>query len=301
MTAQPALAAGFWKFLRFAVVHSLRDMWRSRSRTIFALLCVATGVAAIVALRSLAFMIGDQLTTNLAQVNRGDIRVTASTDVPELIQLSSQNTPVFTQQTVDLVRAWAKGEVVDVTVGRMSMFAPVTSVANGQEQASQSGQILFIEPDHYPFYDKITLSDPAGTTLNNLFAQYENGNSADPRPIVISNQLAHRADLGLHIGSTLRISASSTMYIVRGIAPTKAETLLTNPATAFLGDYVYLPMADLAHMSDAVLPDQIFLKVPVGHDIGTAESSLVRYLQSHVQAQTNFDRRLNRTSVPQLK
>jgi ABC-type antimicrobial peptide transport system permease subunit len=301
MTTPPALSTGFWQFLRFAVIHSLRDMWRSRSRTVFALVCVATGVAAIVALRSLAFMIGDQLGTNLAQVNRGDIRLTASTDVPELIQLSSQNNPVFTQQTVDLIDTWAKGQGVDVTVGRMFMFAPVTSVVNGQEQASQPGQILFIEPDQYPFYDKITLSDPSGLTLNKLFAQYGGGTAAEPLPIVISNRLAQRANVDLHVGSTLRIGASSTVYIVRGIAPTNAETLLTNPAAAFLGDYVYLPMADLANMGEAVLPDQIFLKVPVGHDITAADKSLVSYLQSQTRAKTNIDKRLNRTSVPQLK
>jgi ABC-type antimicrobial peptide transport system permease subunit len=301
MTAQPAFPSGFWKFLRFAVLHSLRDMWRSRSRTFFALLCVATGVAAIVALRSLGFMIGDQLDTNLAQVNRGDIRLTASTDVPELIQLSSQNNPVFTQQTVDLVHTWAKGQGVDVTVGRMSMFAPITSVVNGQEQASQPGRILFIEPNQYPLYDKITLSDPAGTTLNNLFAQYASGTAAEPLPIVISNRLAQRSNMGLHVGSTLRIGASNTVYIVRGIAPTNAETLLTNPAAAFLGDYVYLPMADLANMGEAVLPDQIFLKVPVGRDITAVDQSLVTYLQTHTQAKTNLDRNLSRTTVPQLK
>ncbi len=47
---------------------------------LFALICVATGVAAVVALRSLAFMVGDELTTNLAQINRGDIRVYASSE-----------------------------------------------------------------------------------------------------------------------------------------------------------------------------------------------------------------------------
>ncbi|MBI5961785.1 MAG: hypothetical protein HY866_23815, partial [Chloroflexi bacterium] len=91
---KPTLWAGFWKFLRFSIRHSLRDMARNRSRTTFALLCVATGIAAVVALRSLAFMVGDKLTTNLAEVNRGDIRVYASRGVPELVQLSEQGDPV---------------------------------------------------------------------------------------------------------------------------------------------------------------------------------------------------------------
>ena len=46
------------RLLRFFILHSLRDMGRNRARTALRW-CVATGVAAVVALRSLAFMVAD--------------------------------------------------------------------------------------------------------------------------------------------------------------------------------------------------------------------------------------------------
>ena len=104
------LVNGAARLLRFSVKHSLRDMGRNRTRTAFALVCVATGVSAVVALRSLAFMVGDELTTNLAQINRGDIRVYATRGVPELTELNAQDSPVFTQRTVSLVRARPRRE-----------------------------------------------------------------------------------------------------------------------------------------------------------------------------------------------
>jgi ABC-type antimicrobial peptide transport system permease subunit len=303
MTAPGGRLSGSWKFLRFSVVHSLRDMWRNRSRTVFALICVATGVAAVVALQSLAFMIGDQLTTNLAQMNRGDIRVSASRQVPELITLSTQGNPVFTQNTVDQVNTWAKGAGVDVTVARMSSFAQILKITPGEVQTSHAAQTLFIQPNLYPFYDTIILNEPAGESMAALFAQYPNaaGTSTDPRPLVISQNMTRQSSLGLHIGDLVRLGAAQTVYMVRGIAPANAETILSNPSAAFLGDYVYVPFSDLSLLGDQPLPDQIFIRAPRGTDITALDKSLVAYLQAHVPAQTNFNKALDRTTVPQLE
>jgi ABC-type antimicrobial peptide transport system permease subunit len=303
MTAHGGLFSGSWKFFRFSVVHSLRDMWRNRSRTMFALICVATGVAAVVALQSLAFMIGDQLTTNLAQMNRGDIRVSASNGVPELVTTSSQGNPVFTQNTVDQVDQWAKKEGVEVTVARMSSFAQIAKITPGEVQTSRPAQTLFIQPNLYPFYDKIVLADPVGVSMANLFAQYQNaaGTTADPRALVISQDMTRQSDLGLHIGDLVRLGATQVVYEVRGIAPANAETILSNPSAAFLGDYVYVPFSDLSLLGDQPLPDQIYIKAPRGTDITALDASLVSYLQAHIPAQTNVSKALNRTTVPQLE
>src|SRR5690606_2022991 len=88
------------KLLRFFIIHSLRDLGRNRTRTAFALLCVATGVAAVVALRSLGFMVGDELTSNLAEMNRGDIRLTASRNATGLVARNKQGWTVFSDEAV---------------------------------------------------------------------------------------------------------------------------------------------------------------------------------------------------------
>ena len=70
--------------------------------------------------------------------------------------------------------------------------------------------------------------------------------------------------MGLHLGDIVRLGAAEVYYVVRGIAPSTAETVLTKPSAAFLGTYVYLPLEDLALAGEAPLPDEIFVKVPLG-------------------------------------
>ncbi|MBP8974649.1 MAG: ABC transporter permease, partial [Anaerolineae bacterium] len=290
------------RLLRFAVKHSLRDMGRNRARTAFALVCVAAGVSAIVALRSLAFMVGDELTTNLAQVNRGDIRVYATRSVPELIELSSQNSPVFTQRTVGLVRAWAAREGVAVSFARLSEVLPLRPVAGGEDRSAQTVLSLYVETEVYPYYDTIMLREPAGVTLRDLFVQHgaAGGTLDDPRPIVISTGLARSVGMGLGLGDIVRLGAAEVYYVVRGIAPSTAETVLTWPMAAFLGTYVYLPLEDLALAGEAPLPDEIFVKVPLGQDIAETEASLVAYLQEQTGAKTDLEQELSRVTVLEL-
>ncbi|MBN1562637.1 MAG: ABC transporter permease, partial [Anaerolineae bacterium] len=295
---------GLVKFLRFSVKHSLRDMWRNRGRTMFALVCVATGVAAVVALRSLAFMVGDKLTTSLAELNRSDIRVYASRGVPELIELSTQRTSVFNADALAAMRVWAADEGVDLTVGRMEYFASILPIVDGEGQTAATGQVLFIEPEYYPFYDTIYLREPAELTLTEFYANANTdaaGTLDDPRPVVIANNMARESSLNLRIGDVIRIGAQDAYFEVQGIASAEAETIVSNPSAAFLGDYVYLPFDDLALVGESVLPDQVFIRVPLGHDIAAAESSLIAYLQASFDTDRDFDKELNRASVPELE
>lgn len=296
------LVNGAARLLRFSVKHSLRDMGRNRTRTAFALVCVATGVSAVVALRSLAFMVGDELTTNLAQINRGDIRVYATRGVPELIELNAQDSPVFTQRTVSLVRAWAAREGTAVSFARLSGVLPLRPIVNGEERTAQTVLSLYVETAVYPYYDTIVLREPAGVALRDIFAQYgeASGTLDDPCPIVISTGLTRSVGMGLHLGDIVRLGTAEVYYVVRGIAPSTAETVLTKPSAAFLGTYVYLPLEDLALAGEAPLPDEIFVKVPLGRDIARAETSLITYLQEQTGAETNLKWELSRTTVPGL-
>ena len=294
--------SGAWKLLRFATVHSLRDMWRSRGRTLFALVCVATGVAAVVALRTLAFMVGDELTTNLAQMNRGDIRIYASSGVPELVEVSGRRLPVFTQETVDLIRDWADDEDIGVTMGRMSGSAQVRPVGDGAEDASETdvseaALILYVEPDTYPFYDTIRLESPAGLSFADAFKDGDPDTTDAPHPLVISGGLAET--LGLQVGDDVRLGASEVSFVVSGIANSQAETLLTSPQTAFV-DYLYAPITYLPLIDEKPLPDQIFLKVPLGRDIAAVEADLIDRLQAYVGGGIDVDKELNRATVPEL-
>ena len=297
-----AFVKGLGRLLRFALRHSLRDMWRNRARTVFALICVVTGVSAVVALRSLAFMVGDELTTNLAQINRGDIRVYASRGVPELIELTGQRLPVFNEQTVNAFRAWAAAEGVEVSFARLSGAMSLRHVVGETEVAAQTVVPLFVEPETYPFYDQIVLREPRGATLADVLLARRDaqGTPEDPRPIVVSTGLTRATSLGVRVGDIVRLGAADTTYVVRGIAPASAETVLTLPSAAFLGTYVYLPLGDLGRLGEPPLPDQVFIKVPLGRDISQVEKSLIAYLQERLGRETSFDTQLNRATVPEL-
>lgn len=294
---QLRFAQSMTQFVQFAAIHSLRDMWRNRTRTVFALVCVATGVAAVVALRTLAFMVGDELTSNLAQVNRGDIRVYASAGVPELVELSVGQ-PVFTQDTVDLMRAWAVAENVDVMFARMSAITQIKKDVTVGTALSLPGFALFVEPEHYPFYDDIRLDTPSGVSFPGALSAVPGDGGA--YPLIISKTLARSTRLGLALGDVIQLGTADARFVVTGIAPSDAESVLTMPQTAFL-DYVYLPFNALPLLGEKALPDQVFVKAPAGADIAALEESLVAYLQRETDASSDIDKELNRATVPELE
>jgi len=227
-----------WAFGRFAFVHALRDMWRNRSRTAFALVCVATGVAAIVALRTLALMIGDEMTSDLAQSNRGDIHLYASEGVPELVQMDG-GMPVFTAEAVQVMRDWAQQEGVAISVGR-KQFEQVRAEQNGTPRSAPV-MLLGIEPELYPFYDTITTAQPAGKTLAEVF---ESPVPEGTYPIVISNALARSTRLGVGVGDVVQIGGDGAQFVVVGVAQEDAETIVTAPET-FFWDYSFLRLEDV--------------------------------------------------------
>jgi hypothetical protein len=79
-----------------------------------------------------------------------------------------------------------------------------------------------------------------------------------------------------------------------------AESLLSIPGAAFLGDFLYLPFGELALVGEEVLPDQVFIRVPLGRDIEEVESSLIDYLQAAFESEHDFAEELNRATVPEL-
>lgn len=323
------------KLWRFYIVHSLRDLYRNRMRTLFALICVATGVAAVVALRSLAFMISDELTTNLAQINRGDIRVFASRDVPGLATLSPNGDAVFTPEGIAVLEAWARENDYEMQGGRLSLLIPIRRVTQGAYERPQPVTALGIEPDHYPFYDSISLRAPEGTELAAAFSTASSPQRAAidlllPRltavgmlagsplevwagqmvvpahyathihSIVISANLTRASSLGLKVGDVVRLGATPILFRVDGVVPATAESILTVPQTVFF-EYIYVPLDDLLSAGQVAAPDQVFFKLPLGSNIQAAEMDLRRFLSREVDDPAFNADDLNLATVPELE
>ncbi|MCB1041576.1 MAG: hypothetical protein KDC35_01465, partial [Acidobacteria bacterium] len=114
------------KHIPFFFRQAFANMDRNRQRTLFVLFCIAVGVAAIVSLRTLGLMIGDSLTQNLQQDNRGDLSVTIPVEAvlgtgsydSDLIQPGETmfNSPTFSQSGIERMREWADENGYEMTV-----------------------------------------------------------------------------------------------------------------------------------------------------------------------------------------
>jgi ABC-type antimicrobial peptide transport system permease subunit len=236
--------------LRFYFAHSLNDLRVNGQRTFFALLCIAAGVAAIVSLQTVTVMIGDTLTGNLQETNRGDIRVEllvsfgnqenedvlAQGEAEGVLQSQSQSffgrsntTYSINPQGVSQIQAWLDenypGQAqmtykLDLTdpfgiFTSSGVGTTVIDLETGQDAASVTP--VLIDPTIYPFYAEIRTED--GILLSEVLQS--------PTDIVINTEMAEL--LGVTLGDTLRVSGANTDFTLRGIVPTEAE--VTDPAT----------------------------------------------------------------------
>jgi ABC-type antimicrobial peptide transport system permease subunit len=234
--------------LRFYTRHSFNDLRVNGQRTIFALLCIAAGVAAIVSLQTLGVMIKDTLTGSIQESNRGDMRISVisrggaggpSTNNDQLIQQGVNDGVIAEGGTlamdyisangIEKIRAWFTQNYPgsDITYRQaINSFASAQSISLPAKNTDKTPVSAFIiEASKYPFYGKRTVN--SGKTLSEVLQA--------PTDIVLSQNLAD--DLGAHVGDTVRLSGASQDFIVRGIMPTSEESGYENILGALFGYY----------------------------------------------------------------
>ena len=255
------------KHLNFYLRQGWSNMNRNRQRTIFVLFCIAVGVAAIVSLRTLGLMIGDSLTQNLQEDNKGDMVVT----VPVLTLITGGDydddlvntpatpfqTPTFSEEGIERMQAWANEQGYDITVAARQQGPGRARLDNGDESAPESILTYFVEPDAYPFYGEIEFIEPAEITLAEALAE--------PNSIVITEGLANL--LGAGVGDHLRL-AGPEGYLVTAIVDDGNEASLQD-INAILLPYAYLSY-ETGVEQFAVLADAIYFQIPEGEDSAAA-------------------------------
>ncbi len=230
----------FVQHFEFYIQHALRDMFRNGRRTAFALFCVAAGVAAIVALRSLSLMIADSLAGNIASINHGDLKV---------------------QLTFSLAAGENNLKVTGVINDANIQVAPLDNKLNAGRPQFISSYI--IDPAVYPFYGPVTALDPAGVPLSKLFT---GGND-----VVISKNLADANKI--KVGDQVRVGRTTQLFTVRGVVPTEAEGNLQNMLAAFFG-FAYFDKAQSDVLQVKNLPSELYLLAPPGADVAALADSL---------------------------
>jgi putative ABC transport system permease protein len=264
---------------KFYIRHSLNDLRANGQRTLFALLCIAAGVAAIVSLQTLGVMIEDTLTGSLQESNGGDVqlRIAREQDVPaETIRAArdegfvesagaglfggggpEQASNLFTASGMEQVQTWfdthypgteiTYREVIPGGHGPMS----ATSISNLRTETEQ----LFVAPyivdaQVYPLYGE--RESEQGQPLSALLKE--------PTDIVINRDLADALDA--RVGDTLRLTGAKVDFALRGIVPDDAEGGLENIGAALFGYFfVDLSAAD-SFENPAPGIDRIFVKLP---------------------------------------
>lgn len=232
-----------WFFLR----HSLNDLKVNKQRTLFALLCIAAGVAAIVSLQTLAVMMDKTLTGSLQETNRGDLSVIPNNRWGQYIieldedEITMGGNHVFTPEGIAEVQSWLDSNYPGSKVTYRQAVAGfgVAMSASIPERGSYKPFVynLIIDADEYPLYGKVETE--GGTPLAELLGA--------PTDIVISQNLAD--DLGAEVGDTLRLSGASEDFTITGIVPTNSEAGFMNFVATLFG-YFYLDHSSTALFKD---------------------------------------------------
>lgn len=235
----------------FYLQHSLNDLRRNGRRTVFALFCVAVGVAAVVALRILGLSIGDTLVQNIAATNKGDIRLVA-TNRTDPNPPSGDSRNAFSTRTLAQIKTWAEKEGAEVTGVISNVNIQVAALTGSNVGRPQFISSIIIDPKVYPFYSDATAIDPPGVPLSKLFTGGDD--------VVISDNLAKAQNI--KVGDQVRAGRTDKPFTVRGIVNTDVEGF-RSILVLFFG-YAYFDQASASTLQVDARPDEIYIRLPAG-------------------------------------
>lgn len=155
----------------FYLKYAWRSVWRGGQRTFFAILCVAVGVGALVALQSLAVSIRDTLIGDIQARAGGDV-VARANSIDALSGATYTTLSSEARQYLDQLKT--KGTVQDWTA----------LASNGMQikgYFSFPPTLYVIDPSHFPLYGKVQMEEPANSDFRQLLSQ--------PNTIIISKYL----------------------------------------------------------------------------------------------------------------
>ncbi len=244
--------------LRFYFMYALRNIRRGGRWTTLAILCVAAGVATVVALRSLGLAVGDTLTDNVRIEVKGDLLIRNDSIFGGF---GSNDPRAFSPAELQDLLAWAEAKGAKTAAFMSGRNMQLTKTDGGQFGRPSFIGSNFIDPRTYPPTHDILALDPPGAPLADLFT---GGND-----VVISDNLASQNDIS--IGDTVRVSGAEETFTVRGIVSVAEESSVTNFLNAFFG-FAYFDLANAqAAINEEFAPNRIGLLFPEPPDEATLD------------------------------
>ncbi|NJL92527.1 MAG: ABC transporter permease [Anaerolineae bacterium] len=223
-------------------------------------------MAAVVALRSLALMIADELTTNLAEINRGDIQIVPTDRIDATYwQFNNQNERVFSPDGMEALQEWATDESVDVQFASTRNFLQLLPLDETGEPGNPFSVVaILVQPGTWPYYGASFSTD--GRPLSVLFD--------DTAPNIVLSRRAAR-DHRLAVGDQVLVGGLDTPFIVSALVDDEAEgsLLLRNGPAGLLG-FVYYPLNQAEDIGLTPLPDAAYVRLDLGRDVSDVDASL---------------------------
>ncbi len=250
--------------IQFYLKHSWNDMIVSKWRTLFALLCISAGVAAVVGLQTLGVMIEHALTSDLQEVNRGDLRIRVGTEGPELLQegrdrghITPTNTArsAFTNEGINAISLWIKVRDPEAVISYQHIFP--------FDLLSGVGSLRKVDR----------------TTATGIWLDSENAppnlaeNLTDPTDIILSETLAQTLDA--EKGSAISFTESPEIYTVQAIV---ADTELANLSNSSAQEFFILPgpsLDDFSLGNEIGANDPITLRIEKINDTETVRGLII--------------------------
>lgn len=265
--------------LSFYIRHSINDLRVNRQRTLFALLCIAAGVAAIVSLQTLAVMMNNALEGSLQETNRGDIRLMPTGRWGQnIIELDTENVMfsgniVFTATGIQNIQDWLDEHYAGSKITYQQVMYGGATLPNGLSASIPERDTTkplvwnyLIDPDEYPLYGDVKSLD--GKSLSDMLIS--------PTDIVISENLAE--ELEAQVGDLVRITGSDQDFTLRGIVPTDAEMGLINIFGHLFG-YYYLDQEAINYFegAEAGYGSTAYIQLSNPDDVDEADERLNRF------------------------
>jgi ABC-type antimicrobial peptide transport system permease subunit len=229
----------------FYIRYALRNILRGGRWTGLAVLCIAAGVATVVALRSLGLAIGESLLDNVRIDNKGDLRVVKGSS-SQFAALVPNDDRYFSAAELVRLTAWTveRGGRLSAFKDDVRQVAPVGANTVGRPSFIST---FYIDPATYPPNYTIYALDPAGVPLQALFT---GGNE-----IVISDNMAQTQ--GIRVGDSVTVSGTDQPFVVRGIVDSGNEAGIRNLFASFFGfAYISLDVAQ-ATIRDTIRPNNV--------------------------------------------
>ncbi len=260
--------------LAFYIKYAWRSILRGGQRSFFAILCIAVGVASIVALQSTGQSIQDTVAGDARADARADVRVTTRQDLFTAEELARFD-DLKANKTI-------KDYTAPVTSQGMKVLKPDGSNSNSFGSFYLS---FVVDPAKYPFYgsDKIIFENPKGKTLKDVLTK--------PGQIVLNSKMAN--GLGAKVGDKITKAAGDTPA-----QPLEVVGVLSENATVpergqadFTGyNYISPDTAKQVYKPDTLLSSDIYVQTDSNTAADNKARDAINALSPAYDAKTSTER-----------